>query len=391
MKQAFSRVARLGIMSLLVLTLATLAVPKPAYAFFDSAAIVGAISTLQGAMNSVITTAQKVLNVALGHVNSTLGDGFTQVSNYLKAQVGAQEEIADANNMVQAELARDVRAAQQRDNHATNRQDCLNLEGGQTAVVAARNGAAVATALDIGKDKRTQAGKGTPSWEGAGQGAQANNNRHFTLYCSDAEADAGVCSLASADQQNADQDATSLLTPPAYQDQASIDRASDYVTTLIQPVAPAALRGSALTSVDGQSALPGRRAYNAAISLAHHVGDDIIGWHANTVTLSAAQKAEAVREGYTNTSVGSESEATELEINRKYSGTDWQADLQAMPSDKSVLVQIALLDAQRNWIAWQQFKLDQTRALMEANRLATSAEQRLRAVSPLPVPTTTLP
>jgi len=62
-----------------------------------------------------------------------------------------------------------------------------------------------------------------------------------------------------------------------------------------------------------------------------------------------------------------------------------------MPSDKSVLVQIALLDAQRNWIAWQQFKLDQTRALMEANRLATSAEQRLRAVSPLPVPTTTLP
>ena len=391
MKQAFSRVARLGIMSLLVLTLATLAVPKPAYAFFDSAAIVGAISTLQGAMNSVITTAQKVLNVALGHVNSTLGDGFTQVSNYLKAQVGAQEEIADANNMVQAELARDVRAAQQRDNHATNRQDCLNLEGGQAAVVAARNGAAVATALDSGKDKRTQAGKGTPSWEGAGQGAQANNNRHFTLYCSDAEADAGVCSLASADQQNADQDATSLLTPPAYQDQASIDRANDYVTTLIQPVAPAALRGSALTSVDGQSALPGRRAYNAAISLAHHVGDDIIGWHANTVTLSAAQKAEAVREGYTNTSVGSESEATELEINRKYSGTDWQADLQAMPSDKSVLVQIALLDAQRNWIAWQQFKLDQTRALMEANRLATSAEQRLRAVSPLPVPTTTLP
>ncbi|WP_215767238.1 hypothetical protein [Gluconobacter cerinus] len=391
MKRLLDRAGRLGGASLLVLALATVAAPKPAYAFFDSAAIVGAISTLQGAMNSVITTAQKVLNSTLGLINGSLGDGFTQLSNYMKAQVGAQEQIADANNMVQAELDRDVRAAQQRDNHATNRQDCLNLEGGQAAIIAARNGAAVATALDSGKDKRTQAGKGTPSWEGAGQGAQANNNRHFTLYCSDAEADAGICSLASTDQQNADQDATSLLTPPAYQDQASIDRANDYVTTLIQPVAPAALRGSALTSVDGQSALPGRRAYNAAISLAHHVGDDIIGWHANTVTLSAAQKAEAVREGYTNTSVGSESEATELEINRKYSGTDWQADLQAMPSPKSVLVQIALLDAQRNWIAWQQFKLDQTRALMEANRLATSAEQRLRAVSPLPVPTTTLP
>lgn len=108
-------------------------------------------------MNSVITTAQKVLNSTLGLINGSLGDGFTQLSNYMKAQVGAQEQIADANNMVQAELARDVRAAQQRDNHATNRQDCLNLEGGQAAVVAARNGAAVATALDSGKDKRTQA------------------------------------------------------------------------------------------------------------------------------------------------------------------------------------------------------------------------------------------
>lgn len=110
-------------------------------------------------MNSVITTAQKVLNSTLGLINGSLGDGFTQLSNYMKAQVGAQEQIADANNMVQAELDRDVRAAQQRDNHATNRQDCLNLEGGQAAIVAARNGVAVATALDSGKDKRTQAGK----------------------------------------------------------------------------------------------------------------------------------------------------------------------------------------------------------------------------------------
>lgn len=385
------KVLRLLGTAALIFVLATFAAPRPAYAFFDAAPIIGAITTLQSAMNSVITTAQKVLNGTLGLINGSLGDGFTQVSNYLKAQVGAQEQIADANNMVQAGLARDVRAAQQRDNHAVNRQDCLNLEGGQAAVVAARNGGAVAAALDGGKDKRTQAAKGTPSWEGAGQGAQANNNHHFSLYCSDAEADAGICSLASAEQQGADQDAVNLLTPPTYEDQPSIDRANDYVTTLIQPVAPAALRGSALTSVDGQSALPGRRSYNAAISLAHHVGDVVVGWHANTVTLSAAQKAEASREGITNTDIGSEYEATELEINRKYSGTDWQADLQAMPSPKSVLVQIALLDAQRNWLAWEQYKLDQARALMEADRLAIEAEHRLREVSPMPVPTTTLP
>ncbi|GBR27965.1 hypothetical protein GCM10010937_01070 [Gluconobacter japonicus] len=381
---------RIVVIAAFAFGLGVLAAPRPAYALFDSGAIVAAIGALQGAMDSVIKATSSALNSSLGLINGSLGSGFTQLSNYMKAQVGAQEQISDANNLVQARLARDVRNAEQRDNHAVNRQDCLNLEGGQAAVVAARNGGDVAAALDKGKDLRAQAHKGTPAWEGAGQAAQAANNNHFSLYCSDAEADAGVCSLANEDQRDADQNVGSLLSTPVYTDKTAITRANDYATTLIQPFAPAALRGSNLTSIEGQAALPGRRSYNAAISLAQHVGDDIVGWHANTVTLSTAQKAEATREGIRNTDVGSEYEATELEINRKYSGTDWQADLQAMPSPKSVLIQIAMLDSQRNWLLWQQYKLDQQRALMEADRLAIEAEHRLRPVSPMPVPTTTL-
>jgi hypothetical protein len=364
----------------------TCAAPRPAYADLSAAAIVAAIGALEKAIGVGLTSVQNGLNSTLNIMNTTLMSGFSQISNYLKAQVGAQEQIADANNMVQARLARDVRNAQLRDDHSVNRQDCLNLEGGQVAVVAAHNGTEVARALDAGQDERTQARKGTPSWTGAAQGAQANNNHHFSLYCSDAEAEAGICSLASAAEQDADQEADSLFGPPAYPDTSSITAANDYVTTLIQPVAPAALRGTALTSIEGQSALPLRRSYDAAISLALHIGHDILGWHANTVTLSPAQQAEATREGISNTNIGSAFEATELEINRKYSGTDWQADLQAMPSSKSVLVQIALLDAQRNWLLWQQFKLEQQRALVDANRLSIEASGHL-PISPMPTPT----
>lgn len=365
--------------------LGTMIAPRPAYADFDAAAVVAAIGALEKAIGVGLTSVQNVLNSTLDIMNTTLGSGFSQISNYLKAQVGAQEQIADANNMIQARLARDVRNAQLRDDHAVNRQDCLNLEGGQAAVVAVHNGTEVATALDVGQDQRTEARPGTPSWNGAAQGAQANNNHHFSLYCSDAEAQAGICTQASGTLQNADQEADSLFGPPTYTDTSDITAANDYVTTLIQPVAPAALRGTALTSIEGQSTLPKRRSYDAAISLALHIGHDIVGWHANTVTLSPAQQAEAVREGIKNTDVGSAFEATDLEINRKYSGTDWQADLQAMPSDKSVLVQIALLDAQRNWLLWQQFQLDQERALVEANRLAIEAGSNL-PISPMPSP-----
>lgn len=368
----------------------SMAAPRPAYALFglDVAPIVAAITTMQGAMNTVITTTRTVLNETLGLINGSLGSGFTQISNYLKAQIGAQEQIADANNMVQARLARDVRNATIRDNHAVNRQDCLNLEGGQSTVVAAHNAMEVAAALDGAKDSRTRAARDTPSWAGGGQASQANNTHHFSKYCDDAEAEAGICSLATSDLKAADQSASSLLTPPVYADQTAIDKANDFETTLIQPVAPAALRGSALTTTEGQQALPGRRSYSAAISLAHKIGDDVLSWHAGTVTLSAAQKAEAQREGITQTDTGSQFEATELEVNRKYSGTDWQADLQAMPSEKSVLVQIALLDAQRNWLLWQQLKLDQSRALAEAARLSIAAEQRRPRASPMPVPST---
>lgn len=364
------------------------ATPQPAYAMFgvDTAAIVGAITALQGAMNSVIAEMQGVLDAALVEINFSALSGFSQITNYLKAQVGANEQIADANNMVNARLQRDVINAHIMDEHAVNRQDCLNLEGGQATIVAARKAEDVQLALDVAKDARTRAARNTPSWTGAGQASQANNSLHFSKYCDDAEAEAGLCSLADTALKGADQDASSLLTPPVYTDQKAIDRANDYETTLIQPVVPAAMRGNAITTPEGQQAMPGRRSYNAAISLAHDIGNDVLSWRAGTVTLTAAQKAEAQREGISQTDTGSLWEATELEVNRRYSGTDWQADLQAMPSEKSVLIQIALLDSQRNWLLWQQLKLQQKTALVSAKRLALEADASLKRFTPLPVP-----
>mgnify|MGYP004712268867 FL=1 len=65
--------------------------PQPAYAMFgaDTAAIVGAITALQGAMNSVIAEMQGVLDAALVEINFSALSGFSQITNYPKAQVGA--------------------------------------------------------------------------------------------------------------------------------------------------------------------------------------------------------------------------------------------------------------------------------------------------------------
>ena len=363
--------------------------PVPAQAFgIDIGPILAAITTAQTALSTATNTAKSVINGTLGLMNDKLGLGINQITNYLKGQVGAQEQIADANNMVQALLAKEVRHAEIQDLHAVNRQDCLNLEGGQAQVIAARQSNDVAVALDVAKGARTRAEKGTPSWAGGGQGAQANNNAHFGKYCDDAEADAGLCTIASDTMKGADEAATSLFTPPVYSGQEAIDRANAYAVTLIEPVAPAAQRGSAITSTQGQQLMPFRRSYNAAMHLSHMIVDHVLSQRAETVTLTAAQKAEAQREGITVTDKGSSWEETELEVNRKYSGTDWQADLQAMSSDKSVLIQIALLDAQRNYLLWNSYKLQEMTAVAEAKRLAIEADEALsrHSVSTLPVP-----
>lgn len=364
--------------------------PTPARAFgIDIGPILAAISAAQSALSTATNTAKQVLNNTLGGIDGDLGKGFGQLTNYMKGQVGAQQQIADANNMVHAELAKEVRHAEIQDLHAVNRQDCLNLEGGQAQIVAARKSDDVALALDVTKGQRTRAEKGTPSWVGGGQGAQANNNAHFGKYCDDAEADAGLCSLpTNTTMKGADQAATSMFTPLVYTGQEAIDRANAYAVTLIEPVAPAAQRGSAITSTQGQQLMPFRRSYNAAMHLSHMIVDHVLSQRAETVTLTAAQKSEAQREGITVTDKGSSWEETELEVNRKYSGTDWQADLQAMSSDKSVLIQIALLDAQRNYLLWNSYKLQEMTAVAEAKRLAIEADDALsrHSAGVLPVP-----
>lgn len=388
MSRAFRSVA-IAVLLVVSFSIGQVLAPAPARAFgIDIGPILAAISAAQSALSTATNTAKEVLNKTLGGIDGDLGKGFGQLTNYLKGQVGAQQQIADANNMVQAELAKEVRHAEIQDLHAVNRQDCLNLEGGQAQIVAARQASDVAVALDVAKGARTRAEKGTPSWAGSGQGAQANNNAHLGKYCDDAEADAGLCKLPDDTMKGADQAATSMFTPLVYHGKDAMDRANAYAVTLIEPVAPGAQRGSAITSTAGQQELPFRRSYNAALHLAHMIADHVLSQRAETITLTAAQKAEAQREGLAVTDQGSSWEATELEINRKYSGTDWQADLQAMSSDKSVLIQIALLDAQRNWLLWNAYKLQEMTAVADAKRLAIEADVALsrHSAGTVPVP-----
>jgi hypothetical protein len=341
-------------------------------------AITGAITTMMNNTVSSITGLQTSLS-------TLLTQGFTQEANYAKAQVGAQEQIADASNETNDQFLRNIRNAQVRDDHILSPQACIALDAGQSMTAASVQAAKVSTSIAQVMDARGQAQPGSPAWQGQASAMEAITQLHLARYCDADEQQAGLCTEASAGVVNADQDSSSLFGPASYGDQNTVNAANDYATELIQPVVPAAIRGDALTSVAGQDAEARRRGYNAQMSLARGVLNDVIASRSGAVTLTTAQQQQMLAEGLTQADTGSWFEAVDLEVNRHLSGTDWASSLQYMP-EKSVLVEVASELALGNYIAWQTYREVQENATVDAALLAERAQDRLQPIMSMPSP-----
>jgi hypothetical protein len=316
-------------------------------------------------------------------VSSLLTAGFTQNANYSKAQIGAQQQIADASNTAMARFGRDMRNSQIRDEQTANVQSCTAIDSGGVVEAAALQGWRVATSIAAVTDPRGEALPGTPAYYGAGQAMQAAGQVHLQRYCSQTEADAGLCSVsASADF---DQRASSLFGADNLVDQDGVNAANDYGTNLIQPIVPAALRGDQLASVNGQDAAAHRRAYNARMSLARSVISYAIGVQTPSVQLTAQQQQEMTNEGIPIPQSGSWMQAISLEVNRRIADVGWAAGLLAMPP-ASVEREIATELALSNYLAFQNYRVALLNATVAAARLANAEERSFRPTTPMPSP-----
>lgn len=353
------------------------------YPVFDWA-VQFAIQTAQKAMSNAITAVQNEITSVGNIFNTGIAALGTQNANYSKASISAQEQIADANNTIMARNARDLRNAQLRDEHVLTPQACISLDDGQSIAVSAGQSWRVSKGIDEQTDKRNQGQPGTPAWAGEGQALAAANRLHLSRYCSQNEQSAGLCSTVKA--ENADQSSENLLGSGSYADQDGINTANDYARTLIEPVPPGALRGAQLASVAGQDASARRRGYNAQISLANGVMNDIIASRTSSVVLTSTQKAQMTAQGITPTDTASWFMAEDLEVNRRISNVDWHASLQGMPP-KSVLVEIATEMAMNNYIVWQNYRMAQQSAALLAAQLAATATSNLRSTPAPAIPT----
>src|SRR3984957_12143611 len=334
----------------------------------------GAIKAIESTMSNTLTSITNQLT-ATGPLGTILGDisngsittllvqGFTQNANYAKAQVDAQSQLVDGALTSHARFERDMRNAQIRDEHTTSSLHCVALDAGQTVTASSGSSFQVTQSISDVADNRGEAGPNQSAFYGQSQAVAAIAQLHFSRYCSQAEATAGLCSLSST--PNADQRASTLFGTGTLNGQTGVNAANDFATNLIEPIVPAALRGDQLTSETGRDAAIRRHAYNARVSLARHILDYAIGIQSPSVPLNATQQAQMQNDGLASTTTGS-----------------W---LQAM-TPAAVNREIVLELGATNYLLTQLLRVGVLHASTSAAHLANDVEHDFAPTAPLPTP-----
>ena len=348
----------------------------------------GILTLLQNAVTSAVNNIGNQITTEVTHmetsVNQLLTQGFTQNANYAKAQIGAQQQIADASNTANALFQISVRDAQIRDEHTLSPDQCAVLDNGGTIVVSSGTSWKVGQAIGDVMNPRGEAGMGTPAYYGEGQSAAAISQVHNARYCSDLDQEAGMCTLSAT--PNADQRADSLFGTGTYQGQAGVDAAADYARMLIQPIVPAAARVDARHGIDGQEKMIRRGKYDARMSLARQVIDYAVAVQTPSVPLTAAQQAQMQYEGMTPVTNGSWMTATTLEVDRKIGNTAYAAELQNMVPATLLRELVTDLDLS-NYLAVQSYRVQLFNASLAAAQLAATEDANAgEFATPMPTP-----
>ena len=341
--------------------------------------VLQAVESIETGISSAIGT------TTYGSTNTLLQEGFTQEANYSKASIGAIQNITDASNEAMAQYDLQLRDAQIRDEQTASPSACTDLDDGVSTQAAAIQGDAVGYTLGDIEDVRDESGPNTPSYYGQAQGVASESAEHLNYYCDQNDVDAGLCASTNVATADADQRFSSLFGSGTYANQTAVTTAKDYAINLIEPVAPAALRGDQLNSIVGQDAAIQRRSYNAKMSLAQNVIDNIIGMQSPSVPLTAQQQAFLTEIGIPQETTGSWLQVLQINAESRVSDINWNAELQSMPP-AAVEREVALELALNNYLQFQIFKIDLQNAALAATNLAQNVQHDFQPAVQMPTP-----
>ena len=353
--------------------------------FEQETGMLDALNWMKGQMDALN---KAIGSSTYGDTNTLLLQGFTQNANYSKASIGAIQQITDASNTAMARFHRDVRNAQIRDEQTASPTHCAAIDGGVSTQSANVQAYMVGQTIAAVHDARGEAGVGMPSHFGQAQGVASMSAEHLGLYCNADDAAANLCTVGT--NPDADQRASNFFSGGAYVDQTAVNTAKDVAINLIQPVAPAALRGDQLASVNGQDAAVRRHSYNARMSLAQTFVDNEIAMQSPSIPLTASQTQYMQNMGLTVPASGNGSllQVLQIESERRVSDVGWHAALQNM-APAAVEREMALELALNNFLLFETYKMNLQHATISATQLAEDTDRNFLPTAKISTPSMT--
>ena len=302
------------------------------------------------------------------------------VSSVRIGAVQTQQQVANATNTTMADFHTSLAEQQILRNHVVSPATCAAVDAAQAVTVGQQQAAVTQNGVQNELDRRGEGQPGTNAHEGLVQSLQATVNAHNQYYCSDLDVENRVCNTAQpAIWQDRDQQAGSLLSVPTYNPDTA-NAANAFLSNLVEPVVPAAVRGDAAHGVTGQAVIAQRQQYNSSLSLARYVITDILASHAPTITdVPPDLQRQRQLDGQPASDTASWWDATNLSL-RYHSTLTYQKALQRLGTAAAAEREAVQAINMGNNIAWASYnRLNQIGALLAAS-VSYQATERYRQV-----------
>jgi hypothetical protein len=170
---------------------------------------------------------------------------------------------------------------------------------------------------------------------------------------------------------DADIKASTILAKETFSTNDEFQAANAAMLNALDSVPPPLPSPSEMATPTGEAAMVRRRDYDVRMSMARKVWEDVIARRSASTMLTPEQKAFLTASGLVvpaNDTV-SWTQATGLEVGRRYGNKEWNGALAAMPP-ASVAREGLQMQALEISLQWETYKLLQSQAMVAATLLA---------------------
>lgn len=342
-----------------IVILATTVV-SPATACCGDGKVAALAETLAGrSLSSAVGEAVVAVVAWLERLNATIAVGFGKVSADIQRQTAALRVMEEGSTAVRTQLFMEKVRADAAVKHELSPRACFEIAAAKASTTAGEEVHQAVATVNRMLQERTLFTANTSA------AIRKMYDEHASKYCSQQDADLGLCQVADPSLQNADVRADTLLNTPAYAG-GQAEAAGAFVRNLTNPVPTQMIPRALEATPQGKMFVAGQYIEQARASLA-----------ANSLNMQLAERTPIKGLGAVaglNKPDVSRQELLESLVRNRFESPAWYKMVAGF-STENMLREANKMQALALWMDLQRYKTDERISAITAVNLAINAKQ----------------